>query len=237
MSRFRQACVVLLILASIIGGVAARAGTPTDVRAASASFLLTATSSGIDDGTPLPPPTQLPTPPPRPTRTPIPPSVVRTIAAVADTYVRAGTYATTNYGAEPALVIKDGSTSYDRRAFIRFDLRGVATTTVRRAMLKLYVTDLPNGGPAPFRVAAVASDGWSEGAITWNTQPMPGSAGMSYQVTARGWYTLDLTGYVNTQLAGDKLVSIALFDDTAAGRMLRISSREGTYPPTLEIAL
>ena len=236
MSRFTHACTVLLILASIIGGVAVRAGTPTDVRAASANFLLAATSSGIDDGTPPPPPTQLPTPPPRPTRTPIPPAAMRTITASADAYVRAGTYATSNYGSDPVLVIKDGTTSYDRRAFIRFDLRGEATTTVRRAILKLYVTDLPNAAPAPFLVAAVASDGWSEGAITWNTQPVLGSAGMSYQVRATGWYALDLTGYVNTQLAGDKLVSIALFDDTAAGRMLRISSREGTSPQIMEIA-
>jgi hypothetical protein len=184
-------------------------------------------------GLPPPPPTRPPPPTPRPSPTPL--GSGQPFLPVADAYVRAGAFADTNYGADPTLVVKDGSNDYDRRTFFRFDLRTVATTHVRRAILKLYVQNLPNGSPAPFRGAAIADDTWSEARITWNTQPTLGSSGMLYSVTATGWFSLDLTGYVNTQLAGDKLVSLAVFDDTAAGRMIRISSKEGNHPPVLEI--
>lgn len=184
-------------------------------------------------GTPPPPPTRPPAPPPRPTPTALGPP--QTFQPVADAYVRAGADANRNYGADPTLVVKDGSDDFDRRTFLRFDLRGLATTHVRRAVLKLYVTDLPNGTPAPFRTAAIADDSWNEATLTSNTQPALGSSGMQYSVTRTGWFSLDLIGYVNTQLVGDKVVSLALFDDTATRRMIRWSSKEGTHPPILEI--
>jgi hypothetical protein len=234
MSRYTHTITLVLFTGSIIWGAAAAMDTPTQARATTASSIPTPTSTGIGEGTPPPPPTR-PTAPPRPTRTPTPPPTVLVVAASADAYVRAGTDASTCYGADPTLVVKDGSTAYDRRALLRFDLRGIAITPLRRAILKLYVTQLPNGAPAPFRGAAVASDTWNEHTITWNTQPVLGSAGMLYQVPTTGWFSLDLTGYVQTQLAGDQQVSIALFDDTLGEHMLRFSSREGAHPPVLEL--
>jgi hypothetical protein len=154
---------------------------------------------------------------------------------VADASVRGGAFADTNYGADSTLVVKDGSDDYDRYTFLRFDLRSVAATRVRRALLKLYVQYLPNGTPAPFRIAAVADDTWHEATLTWRTQPLLGASGAQYRVQTTGWFSVDLTGYVNTQLASDKLVSLALFDDSLARRMVRWSSKEGRYPPVLEL--
>jgi hypothetical protein len=237
MSRLTHICALLCILCSMLGAAATPAqGAAAGVRATTSTIIPTATPIPSGEGTLPPAPTLAPTAAPRPTRTPTPPLAVQTFAPVVDAYVRAGTYATTNYGAEPTLVVKDGRSAYDRRAFLRFDLRSVAAMRVGRATLKLYITDLPNGAPAPFRIAAVASDSWGEG-MSWNSQPALGLAGMLYRVTSTGWFSLDLTGDTNTQLAGDKVVSVALFDDTAAERMLRVSSREGAHPPLLEISL
>jgi hypothetical protein len=154
---------------------------------------------------------------------------------VADASVRGGAFADTNYGTDSTLVVKDGSDDYDRYTFLRFDLRSVAAARVRRAILKLYVWDLPNGAPARFRIAAVADDTWREATLTWRTQPVLGASGAQYSVQTTGWFSLELTGYVNTQLASDKLVSLALFDDSLAQRMVRWSSKEGHYPPVLEV--
>jgi hypothetical protein len=232
-------CIGLIVLGSASGEVlmspasaalaekAAIGATPTNTR------VPTPTPIPGTIRTPLPPPTRPPLPPPRPTPTPLGPP--QPFLPIADAYVRAGADANRNFGADSTLMVKDGSDDVDRRTFLRFDLRSLATTRVRRAVLKLYVSDLPNGTPAPFRSAAIADDSWDEATLTWNTQPSLGSSGMQYNVTTAGWFSLDLIGYVNTQLATDKVVSLALFDDTVARRMIQWSSKEGTHPPILEI--
>ena len=50
-----------------------------------------------------------------------------------------------------------------------------------------------------------------------------------------GWVSLDVTAYVRAQLAGDKQASFALFDATTARTLIRLWSREGAYPPLLEL--
>jgi hypothetical protein len=217
---------------SVVGGVKL-----TEPHTVAAAAVPTATAMPrVTEGPPPPPPTEMPTATPRPTRTPAPaPTPSLFFAAIADTFVRGGAYATTVYGTQSTLEVKDGDANYDRRAFLRFDLRSIAASSVRRAALTIVVKDLPNGAPAIFRVAAVADDSWNETALTWNTQPTLGASGMQYVVAEPGSFSLDLTGYVNTQLAGDKQVSLALFDDSGAGRMLRCFSRESSQPPTLAI--
>ena len=71
------------------------------------------------------------------------------LTPTADAYVRGGSTADTNYGAETVLEIKNGSgDSNDRWTYVKFDL-GSVTGTISSATLKLYVTALPNGAPAP----------------------------------------------------------------------------------------
>jgi hypothetical protein len=217
---------------SVVGGLKL-----TDPPAVAAAAVPTATAMPrVTKGPPPPPPTEMPTATPRPTRTPAPaPTPSQFFAPVADAFVRGGVDATTAFGTQGTLEIKDGSANYDRRAFLRFDLRSIAASSVRRAALTIVVKDLPNGVPASFRVAAVADDSWNETTLTWNSQPALGSSGMQYIVAEPGVLTLDMTGYVNTQLGGDKQVSLALFDDSTAGRMVRCFSHETGQPPLLAI--
>src|SRR5262245_59768384 len=137
-----------------------------------------------------------------------------TFAPVADTYVEGGS-ATKNFGAETLLEIKDSSDiDNDRHAFLKFDLRAVPDASVSSAILKLYVTKLPNGPNAPYKVFTVANDTWAEAGTTWNNAPAQGTQLAAGNAAATGWISLDLTSYVNSQLAGDKLVSIKLLDDS-----------------------
>jgi Alginate lyase len=158
-----------------------------------------------------------------------------TFSAVADTYVQGGT-ATTNYGANALMEVKDSSDiDNDRHAFLKFDLRAVPDASVGSAVLKLYVTSLPNGTNAPFKLFAVANDTWAENTMIWSNQPAQGAQLTAGTAAATGWISLDITNYVNSQLASDKLVSLELLDDTQARLMVRFASREAQNAPVLAL--
>jgi hypothetical protein len=160
-------------------------------------------------------------------------STTRTVTPSADALVRGGSYANTNYGTLTSLEIKDGSdASYDRRGLARFDVRGSAVTS---ALLKLYVSALPNGSPAPV-CAFATTDAWTENGVTWSNQPAVGASLGCVTATATGWMTIDVTAFVKQELAGDGFASFVLQDSTLSNRMARLNSRESsTNRPTLEI--
>jgi hypothetical protein len=72
----------------------------------------------------------------------------------------------------------------------------------------------------------VTNDTWSETGITWNHQPATATVLASSTVTGPGWVTLDVTAFVNSQLAGDRKASFALRDTTLAHSLVRLRSRE-----------
>jgi phosphatidylinositol-3-phosphatase len=193
------------------------------------------TATAVRTETPGPQPTLSPPPPtrtPRPSPTVPAPGVGSTLLPVADTYVRNGAWAKETFGTADELQVKDGSDAdYDRRAFLRFDLRGL-TTTFSTATLRLFVTSQESG---PLTLATVASDSWSETALTWATQPTRGPVLRTTTAAGAGWVSFDVMAIVRQQLAGDKQLSFALLDDTTARALVRLSSREGANPPVLEL--
>lgn len=150
----------------------------------------------------------------------------QTLAATADSYVRDGS-ATTNFGGDTVMEIKDGDPTFDRRGFVKFNLGGLSGN-LTTATLKLYVSELPNGAPAAFCVYAVSTDSWTEGGLTWNNQP--GIAGQlaCANVSAVGWVSLDVTAQAKQELTGDQTFSLALEDNTAKNLMLRINTKENS---------
>src|SRR5262249_55554604 len=160
-------------------------------------------------------------------------AVAATFAPVADTYVEGGT-ATTNYGAATLLEVKDASDiSNDRHVFLKFDLRAVPDASVTSAVFKLYVAGLPNGTNAPFKVFAVADDTRAENATAWDNQPGQAAQLAGGTAAATGWLSYDITNYVNSQLATDKLISLEILDDSQARLMVRFASRESANVPLL----
>ena len=72
---------------------------------------------------------------------------------------------TTNFGTTPTLDV-DGSPVIE--SYLRFPVTGL-TGTVRRATLRLWVTDKSVDGPAVYPTGTA----WTETGITWNTPSRP----------------------------------------------------------------
>ena len=156
---------------------------------------------------------------------------------IADSYVRSGTYGNDNYGSSTELLTKGNPsspvTSYDREAYLKFDLSSVQGTPLS-AILRVYVF-YTNTDPSGFNVYGVTDDSWTELGITWNNAP--GSGGLALDsvavpVDAFGWYELDVTQFVRAD--ADGTLSLHL-QNNVVGALTNLSmySREGTYPPQL----
>jgi hypothetical protein len=99
-------------------------------------------------------------------------------------------YPTQNFGAATTLSADDAprETSY-----LRFDVQGVMGS-VTRARLRLYVTNGTSDGP----LVHMASSGWNEGQVTWNTRPFMSGEGISSlaSFTVGTWVEYDVTELV-----------------------------------------
>jgi PKD repeat protein len=150
---------------------------------------------------------------------------------VADTYVYEH-QPSTNYGRDTGLVIRDDSK--DRVAYLKFDLRSIAATHASKALLKVHASYLT--GPVPIKVFSVANDDWKELDMAWNNAPLPKTHLTTANVTSQGTYAFDITSLVAAELGGNKVVSVALLDDSGADRLVRFKSKENaTGMPVLEV--
>ncbi len=153
-----------------------------------------------------------------------------------DTFVYNGQAGTTHDGTN--LVVQKNY-SVDWRPFVKFDMSSVAGTTVTSAKLRLYYW-APNAQTLKVYSSA---DTWSEETLTWNNKPADGTLQASFTLTGTvGWYEIDLTSYVNSEFAGDKVVTFVVRDDTGGnGNNVnsQCSSKEtgasGGYQPRLVV--
>jgi hypothetical protein len=154
------------------------------------------------------------------------------LSPIGDAYVRAGSYASTNYGDAPNLRVKDGHDErFTREVLLRFDFSGVDRGSATGATLRLYCTHRPNTQPAPLSVYQAAR--WSETTTTYATRPARLSGAVDeVAVTSCGrWYEWDVTALVQGE-SGSKL-SFVLAQAPDANRLVDFSSREGSRPPEL----
>jgi glycosyl hydrolase family 16 len=112
------------------------------------------------------------------------------------------------------------------QTFVRFKVAGL-TGTVTHAVVRLYVTDGTNNGPAVFEV----TDSWSERTTNWNNRPSRTSAPRDDKdgMSAGRWVAWDVTPWVTD----DGGVSFALRG--GAGNKVGLSSRETTRDPQLVV--
>jgi hypothetical protein len=144
--------------------------------------------------------------------------VTVTVSAEADAYVRDGGAAATNFGTDPALLVKNSTTAGNHRiSYLRFPLGGVAS--VGQARLRLYGSRA-TASMLTDAAFSVPSNMWTETGITWNSRPMIGSKlGASVVVGATAqYYEWDVTAHVQAQkLAGASAVSVAIQMEMATG--------------------
>lgn len=130
------------------------------------------------------------------------------LVATEDTRVQGGNNSGTNFGWDKNIRLKAGSGGTDRRGFFKFDLGELGLTHVAGAKLRVYVNGL-SGPPFGLQVVEVG-DSWQEFEVTYDTMPAEGDVITTEMLNGSGWRTLDLTDYVNSQLAGDQVVSFGL---------------------------
>lgn len=189
--------------------------------------------------------------------TPQPFSSTSTLEASADAFVRAGTFATTNFGTSPTLVVKNSATAdTQRKSYIRFDLSGQDMNTTPNASLQFAVSSAWVDA-TPWQVYGLknadAGESWGENAITWNNAPAnttsSGDGLVSSRVTLLG--TLAVTGAqplgqvlelrsaaLDAFLladADDRVTFIVTRSSTAAGNSIVASREDTTFAaPALE---
>jgi Polysaccharide lyase family 8, N terminal alpha-helical domain/Polysaccharide lyase family 8, super-sandwich domain/Polysaccharide lyase family 8, C-terminal beta-sandwich domain len=168
------------------------------------------------------------------------------LAPAADAYVRDGSYASQNFGADTSLVVKRTGTvdnSYNRIAYLRFDLSGVSRP-VERAVLWVYGATADSGGTQTgLRTWRVDSDTWTESGLTWSNRPtLVGGALSGGEISTRAdWIGFDVTSAVAAAApaaGGDGRASLAIWQaqEAAPGLAVVLHSRQNTSnPPRLQV--
>lgn len=140
-------------------------------------------------------------------------STVRTLAPVADTQVSSGN-STTNYGSATSIFIQSATTSFaNERGWLRFDLSSLpASANITSASLEMFCWKA-TGASLPTEVHGGTTDTWVESTINYGNQPAFGAT-LSTTTLAAGnvnvWYDWDVTSFAQSQLTGDKLVSLVV---------------------------
>lgn len=92
------------------------------------------------------------------------------LSAVADLYVRDGSYANSNFGSDTILTVKqDPTAGFTREAFLRF---AVPPYPGGLALAQLRLQPNAANLPGVHAVALVTNDTWDELNTTWNTKPV-----------------------------------------------------------------
>ena len=153
---------------------------------------------------------------------PPPPTGTTTLHPTADTYVRDGASAGSNFGSSGALQLKwaTQASGYHRETYLRFDLSSVSA--IGSAKLRLYGRIAEGTGSIPVTVHGITSNpAWAEGSTTWNNKPAAGAtirAQTTISSTNNQWHEWDLTNYLKSEkAAGRNVVTLVLKAATQTG--------------------
>lgn len=133
------------------------------------------------------------------------------ITSSEDAYVNGGSAANTNYGTDTRLVVKNVSSSNQKReTYLKFDLCDV-NQAFTSAQLRLKVfAGTPEAGEE-HSVYLVSNDTWSENNITWNNKPSTTTLIETINVPDKGkWIEFDITDEVITELLDDEVISLKI---------------------------
>lgn len=136
-----------------------------------------------------------------------------TLAPTADAWVRNNGTA----GNDTTLLVKNSpSTSVQRRSYLKFDATSTGLTSCTSAVLRVWLASNDSGADTGIGCYAAVNDTWTETGITWGNQPGLGTLLDTQTAGSQAKYVeWTVTAFVNTQLAGDKVSSFALWDPTS----------------------
>ena len=150
-------------------------------------------------------------------------------------YVKGGTSADSNYYSDPSYLLRVRGSASDinkRRAYLKFDLSTV-TQDFSKAELRITinrVVAITGGLINRSDIFTVSDDSWNEQTITWNNAPPRVNYLFTQEYSTKTSimpdtvYSLDITDYVKSEYAGDKIVSICMVDTLNNGTDIRFWS-------------
>lgn len=156
-------------------------------------------------------------------------SHLHSVEPTADTYIRDGTYASTNYGANTALVTKKSTSGYNRESYLKFDLSALSAP-VSKATVHL-VPSYVGSATTTNAVAVTTTSTWTESGLIWSGKPASGAAAATWSgMTASTPVEVDITAQVNSAIASGGILSLRVYSPTDVGSTGDISygSREQT---------
>lgn len=159
-----------------------------------------------------------------------PPATAVTLVPVADAFVRAGSYASVNYGSATSLNVKtDPNASYLRDAYLRFDLASVSSVT--SAKLRVYGALDKTGSVGA--TAYPVTGAWAEASLTFANAPgyvTTNALGtLAFSSTGMSWHEVDVTTYAKSErAAGRTALSFALHGGKGNGARIDLNSREAS---------
>lgn len=159
--------------------------------------------------------------------------------ATEDSYIRGGSNGDVNYGSELELLVKATPTNEKnfRKAVLKFDLSNTSYSLngSDKAVLRLHANDSETATIAAYEMG----DSWSESTVTWNNAPSIGNQIATVEMGDSGmYYEWDITAYVQAELTGDKIISIALNDPNDSKTTIGYNSKEkGVNVPHIAITI
>jgi hypothetical protein len=168
-------------------------------------------------------------------------ALATTLTPIADTHVRDGSSANTNFGTSTTLEVKKSSSGFNREAYLRFSLSSFSGT-VQSAKLRVF-GQLSEAGTVPVVARLMGEDVFAFGETTtvWNTtnrQTMPLELGRAkVNSTTDAWYEIDVTSVVRqAKRSGDANIAFGLLSPVSTNALVQLNSREGVNKPQLVIS-
>jgi hypothetical protein len=152
------------------------------------------------------------------------------LAALADTFVRDGTYTNSNFGADTLLTVKqDPTAGFSRESFLRFAVPWYPGGLAQALLgLQPNVVSLPG----THAVALATNDIWDELATTWNTKPASGPAVATWLPQAGVPVQVSVASAVLQDVPANGFLSLRIYatNSTSDGRVDYASREAGAVP-------
>lgn len=146
-----------------------------------------------------------------------------------------------NMGSDPKLHLKNEGGAEVRTSYLKFNLSDLPSDAqIISARVKLYCNQDDGAGTTNIPVYLYAvDDSWAENTITYNNAPAKGDVvGTALVGEKNTFYVWDITSYVQTEWAGDKIVSLSMGFGSTEDHHRDWASRQAndiTQYPVLEI--
>jgi chondroitin AC lyase len=153
-----------------------------------------------------------------------------TVTAIADAYVRGGSYNTANYGTGSLVLKQDANISYTREVFLKFNVSALPAGT-NNVKLRMYVNYANTSiATVPWIAQYVSNDSWTEAGITDSNKPAVIKAIDTITGRAAGNFAeWDVTAIALSEQAADGILTLKLVSGLAGATTDAIfTSREGS---------